>query len=171
MWVWGADFFVSIHGLSKATAALVVSIYLSVGVLGRITVSRMTRKLPAISLLVIVLGLCCLGFPFFWLADWMPLALAGYVVAGLGVTNLYPLGMSLAVGSAAQQSEPASARISMGIGLAGLSAPLGLGWLADKMGIQAAFASVAVLIACVTVLILWASWRRGRDAGVTSPTV
>jgi fucose permease len=170
LWVWGADFFVSIHGLSKATAALVVSVYLSFGVLGRIAVSRLTRKLPAISLLVIVLGLCCLGFPFFWLAKWIPLALAGYVVAGLGVTNLYPLGMSLAVGSAAQQSDQASARISMGIGLAGLSAPLGLGWLADKMGIQAAFAVVAVLLACVTVLIMWVFWRRDSRIGITSPT-
>jgi MFS family permease len=164
LWVWGADFFVSTHELDKATAASVVSIYLSFGVLGRITVSRMTRVYPTILLLMIALGLCCLGFPLFWLVKWLPLALVGYIMAGLGVTNLFPLGMSLAVGSAVQLSDLASSRISMGIGLAGLTAPLGLGWLADKLGIQTAFSFVAVLIACMVGLILWIYLHRDTDA-------
>jgi len=68
------------------------------------------------------------------------------VVAGLGVTNLYPLTMTLALGAASRQIDLASARLSLAVGLAGMSAPYLLGWIADQVGLMRAFAIAPIFL-------------------------
>jgi fucose permease len=72
---------------------------------------------------------------------------AGLFIAGLGVANLFPMSLSVATGVAAEQANRASARLSMGSGLAIMTAPLILGWTADQIGLQGAFAIVVLLFA------------------------
>ena len=71
------------------------------------------------------------------------------------VANLFPMALSVATGVAAGQADRASARLSLGGGLAILIAPLTLGWTADQLGLQEAFIIVVVLFiiaAAVTTL-------------------
>jgi len=143
---WGADFMVSVNGLSKVDAAIVMGLYAGAAILSRISSSRLTHRLDTEKILLISLGLCALGFPFFWLARSVPLSIAGMVVAGLGVTNLYPLTMTLALGAASRQIDLASARLSLAVGLAGMSAPYLLGWIADQVGLMRAFAIAPIFL-------------------------
>lgn len=144
--VWGADFMVGVNGLSKVDAATVMGLYLGTAILARIAISRLTRHWEAGSLLILALGLVALGFPFFWLSRSVPLAVAGMLLAGLGVTNLYPLTMTLAMSAASDQTDLASSRISLAVGLAGGSAPYLLGWIADQVGLWRAFSIVPVFL-------------------------
>ena len=80
------------------------------------------------------------------------LALVGLVVLGFGVGSLFPLGLSTALNMAVGQSDAASARVSMGSGLAILLAPFTLGWLADAYDLGRAFA-IVVAICCAAIVV------------------
>jgi MFS family permease len=109
-------------------------------------------------MLLMALGLAMIGFGIFWLARLTIANLAGLFIAGLGVANLFPITLSLCTTVAADQIDKASARISLGTGSAILLAPLFLGWLADQMRIENAFAIVAILI--IVALIVTALTNR-----------
>ena len=65
------------------------------------------------------LGIVVVGFPLYWLSTIPALNLLGLFIAGLGVANLFPLTLSVAVGVAADQANKASARVALAGGLAG----------------------------------------------------
>jgi fucose permease len=69
----------------------------------------------------------------------------GLAVFGLGVANVYPLGLAAATAVVPDRSDVATARVAIAGGGAGLVVPLALGWLADRIGMEAAF-GVAVPI-------------------------
>ena len=155
LWVWGAEFMIARFGVSKVLASLIMGIFLGIGVVGRIISSRLTHRFESSALLLTALGFCLLGFPFFWLSPWVALSIAGLYLSGLGVANLFPLAMTLAVGSAPHLTDLASARISLAVGLAGISAPLALGWVADQVGIQKAYTVLAFFLSAGLILILF----------------
>lgn len=144
---WGADFLEKVIGLSQVNAATMMSVFFVAMVVGRFVGSRLSRLVPSATLLLIAVGITMAGFPIFWLARLAPLNLAGLFIAGLGVANLFPLTLSVALGVVPAQGDTASARASMAGGLAILIAPLALGWVADHWGIQNAYGIVAVLAA------------------------
>jgi fucose permease len=150
--VWGADFLVSVIGLSKINASMTMSGFLGAYVLGRVIGSRLTRFMQGHIILFISLGVTLVSFPLFWLSRTPLLNLIGLLFAGMGVANLYPLAMSLAIGIDSRQANLASARISFGAGLAIFVAPLSLGNLADRLGIQNAYGIVVLLIGLAIVI-------------------
>jgi fucose permease len=161
---WGADFLESSLGLSKVNAATTMSIFFLAMVLGRLSGSRLSRAVSSANLLLFALGISLAGFPIFWLARCAPLNIAGLFVAGFGVANLFPLTLSVAVGLDPTQSDMASARVSLGAGLAILIAPLALGWTADQVDIQNAYGIVALLLVwAIAVAVLARRWVT-RDA-------
>jgi sugar phosphate permease len=62
------------------------------------------------------------------------------------------------VGLAAGQSNLASARVSLGVGTALLTAPLLLGWLADQLSLQRAYGIVIMLIVVACGVVLNNRW-------------
>ena len=149
---WGADFLENVVGLSKINAATMMSLFFGAMVLGRIVGSRLSRTIPSPILLLVALGIVVVGFPLYWLATIPALNLLGLFIAGLGIANLFPLTLSVAVGVAADQANAASARVALAGGLAILIAPLTLGWVADQLNIQNAYGLVVLLlVAAVTV--------------------
>jgi fucose permease len=156
---WGADFLENTLGMSKVNAATTMSIFFLAMVLGRLAGSRLSRGMSSATLLLFALSISLAGFPVFWLARLAPLNIAGLFVAGFGVANLFPLTLSVAVGLDPQQSDMASARISLGAGLAILIAPLALGWTADQVDIQNAYGIVALLLVlAIAVAVLARCW-------------
>ncbi len=151
--VWTTDFFISVVGLSRANAVLAFGALPAAMLTGRLAGSRLTRRWPSITLLFITLGLTLVGFPLFWLARVPALNILGLFITGLGIANQYPLTMSIAVGLAREKTNQASARVTLAVGMALLSAPLFLGWLADRLSLQIAFGTVMVLMVAATTVV------------------
>ena len=161
---WSADFLATVAGLPQGVAATAVGLFYLAMITGRIIGSRLAWVLPTGKLLLGALGVAVLGFPLFWLARVPALNAAGLFVAGLGVANLYPLSLSAATSAAAGQANTASARISLAAGLAILIAPLTLGGVADRVGIQNAFGLVIGLLAAAVAMVVWANRIAARPA-------
>jgi len=160
---WGADFLENAVGLPKALAATLLTVFWLAYVAGRYGGSRMTRYLRADRLLVIAFAVSIAGFPLFWLGGQPWVNVLGLFTVGLGLSNLFPLAMAAAVGAASERANTASARISLGAGLAILVVPLVLGGFADHVGIFNAYGLVAVLLVIGATFAVFAN-RIGRGA-------
>jgi predicted MFS family arabinose efflux permease len=161
---WSADFLATVAGLPQGVAATAVGLFYLAMIGGRVIGSRLAWVMPTGRLLLAALGVAVLGFPLFWLARSPALNVAGLFVTGLGVANLYPLALSAATGAAAGQANTASARISLAAGLAILTAPLLLGGVADRVGIQSAYGLVIGLLAAAAAMVVWANQIAARLA-------
>jgi fucose permease len=161
---WSADFLENVVDLPKETASALVSVFLVAMIIGRIIGSRLTRTVSSTKLLPFAIGVVTLGFPLFWLAQ-TPLAnIVGLFVAGLGMANLFPLSLSSAVTVAADQSDVASARVSLAAGSAILMMPQVLGSFADHVGIFYAYGVVAVLLVALIIAYVLANQLSTRQA-------
>ena len=143
--VWATDFLANIVGLGQTDAALAFGAFPAAMLVGRFLGSRLTQRWPSQTLLPLSLAVTLIGFPLFWLGRTAIFNILGLFVAGLGIANLYPLTLSIAVGMAVDQSNQASARASLAVGAALLGVPLFLGWLSDRIGIEVAYGIVIVL--------------------------
>jgi fucose permease len=152
--VWATDFLDSIVGLSRTDAVLGYSAFPAAMLIGRIAGSRLARRSSSLTLLLMALGITLAGFPLFWLARLAGLNILGLFITGLGIANLYPLSLSTAIGLAPDQSNQASARVSMGVGTALLTAPLLLGWLADRISLQLAYGMVIILMIAAFFIVI-----------------
>ncbi|MEJ7665324.1 MAG: hypothetical protein WKG07_40275 [Hymenobacter sp.] len=86
------------------------------------------------------------GFLVFWSTVLAGLALLGLFVMGLGIAVQFPLSVARAITASAGRPDQATARLSIGAGLAIGLAPLLLGFLADQVGTRQAFLIVPVLL-------------------------
>jgi fucose permease len=144
---WGSDFMLSVGGLPRESAVLSLSLFLGAMLIGRVLGSRILRHFAAGVVLRSSIGIVILGFLFFWTALSPWLSILGLFIAGLGVANLYPSTISLALGSVADElSAQASARTVLASGSAILCLPLLLGALADGFSMKSAFLIVPVLL-------------------------
>ena len=146
-------------GLGRVLAASSVSVFLGAMLVGRFVGSGLARRVPGLQLLLGAQVVTGLGFALFWLTRAAPLALAGLFIAGLGVANLYPVTLSLAVGAAPGQPSTATARATLASGVAILTLPMLLGWLADRLSLGAAYGVVGILIVAAFLMTLGAASR------------
>jgi MFS family permease len=142
---WGADFLVA-AGLSTSAAATTVSLFLWGMVAGRIVGRQVAQRMPTERLLLCALAVSAVGFFVYWLAPVALMTVLGLFVAGIGVANLFPLTVALALGAAPGQSNEAGARLTFASGAAILAAPLLLGVLADAVGIRLAYGVVPIFV-------------------------
>ncbi len=160
---WGADFLENNVGLSRVTAATLMSVFFLAMVIGRFVGSRLTRVRAVTVLLPLALLIALLGFFPFWLAPLPAVNIAGLFVAGLGVANLFPFTLSALYGVIQpHQLEQAGGRVALSSGSAILFIPQVLGTLADQAGIKAAYGVVAVFLLLALVMITLAG-RRARQ--------
>jgi fucose permease len=155
---WGADFLDHSAGLSRAAAATALSAFFAAMLAGRVAGSRLARRIEAAHLLPLALGLALVGFPLLWLGRAPLLGVLGLLLLGLGIANVYPLTIAVAVKAAGAQRDQAAARLLVAGGSAVLLAPLALGALADQVGITRAFGVVAPLL-CGAVALAWLAQR------------
>jgi fucose permease len=149
---WSADYLENALGMIKANAAQSVSLFLAGMILGRLAGSRLVQRFSLRPVVVISILLAGTGFLLFWRTQNVILGLVGLFLTGLGVANLYPLILSLAIGAANGSTVQASARTTLASGTAILALPLALGRLADAAGIRAAYGIVVLLL--VSVLLI-----------------
>jgi MFS family permease len=155
---WGADFMIRVLTLSMTKAATLMSVFFMAMLAGRFTGSRMARSVSSQRLLLVALAISLAGLLVFWLARLAPVNILGLFVTGFGIANLFPLSMTVALSVVPEQSDIASARVTLGAGLAILIAPLFLGWAADQIDLQYAF-GMAVVLLLAAVLVSAVAYR------------
>ncbi|MHB8296282.1 MAG: MFS transporter [Acidimicrobiales bacterium] len=153
----------STDGLSPTSAAAAMSGFY-VGILvGRLAGGRLVRRPGRTrSLLWGSLALTTAGFVLFWLCASPVPALAGLLVAGIGVANLFPLSLALTLAAVPEQADAANGAAQLLGGLVVVIAPLALGALADQVGLRTAFATEPFLIAVSAALLLVGGLRSTR---------
>ncbi|MFC3918615.1 MFS transporter [Deinococcus metalli] len=151
---WGAAYLTT-RGLAPEAAARTFSAYLLALLAGRLLGGVVIRRVRASTPQVIgaALAVTAAGFTVFWLAPVSGWRAAGLIVTGLGVANLYPLGLSLALAAAPDAQDLASTRITLAVGVAILLAPLALGALADRLDLQVAYGLVPAALLGAALLL------------------
>lgn len=149
---WSANYIELALGLSKANAAQAVSLFLGAMIIGRILGSRLVRRFSTRAVVISSIVIAGIGFLLFWRTDNALIGLSGLCVTGLGVANLYPLFLSLAINAADGNTVQAGARATLASGTAILALPLVLGRLADAFGIRPAYWIVVLLLISVFLI-------------------
>ena len=173
---WGAGYLVDITGTSEGVASFLMTAFFGAMLAGRFVGGRIARRVEPFPLLLGATALGLAGVLLFWASETAAPVVAGLLVAGLGISMLYPMIVSLTIGTAPDRSDVASARGFIAAGGAVLVAPLTLGAMADQIGLRSAFAVVPaafiVLVLLATLGIRTASAARtlvaegvSRDAG------
>ena len=153
---WSADYVEKSLGLPKVDAASAVSLFLGGMIVGRLAGSRLVQRFAAQRVVIGSIVVAAGGFLMFWLTHDATLGLIGLFITGLGVASLYPLILSLAIGTTADSIQ-ASARATLASGTAILALPLVLGRLADMLGIRQAYGVVVLLVISLFVIIVFTS--------------
>ena len=151
---WGATYVEDATAVSTDTAVALMAGYFGGVVAGRVLGSRLARKQDPARLLVLALGAAALGFAVLWPASTPVPALAGLVLLGTGLGNLFPLGVSLAVSLAPEVAALASGRAVAVASLAVLLAPLAVGALADATSLRSALLVLPVLLVLATAALV-----------------
>ena len=157
---WSADYMEQVLGLSKADAAQAVSLFLAAMIVGRILGSRLVQRFSTRAVITVSIVIAGIGFLLFWRTENTLIGLSGLFFTGLGVANLYPLILSLAISAAHGNTVQAGARATLASGTAILSLPLILGSFADAVGIRLAYGVVLLLL--ISVLLI--SQIAGRNS-------
>lgn len=156
---WAAEYLKGLPGGSVALAAAGAGVFQLAAVAGRLVSSRITGRWGEKRILLGAVLLTGLGFPLYWSLASPFLAFLGLILCGLGVSNFYPLGLSLAIGTAGNQVAKASSRATVGSGSAILLAPLALGAMADQWSLSLALFAIPAGLVVMLGLLLWG--RRG----------
>ncbi len=152
-------------GFSTAGAAATMSLFFAGELLGRTVGARLTRRRgQARRIIAASLGVAIAGFVALWVAHSVVLAAVALFVTGLGVGNLYPLSIAMALAAGGGRTDRAMARTQLFVGLAVLTAPLLLGVLSDRLGVLRAVALEPLLILAAAVVLAVAP-PRGRPRG------
>lgn len=149
---WSADYLEHVLGMLKADAAQALSLFLGAMILGRLTGSRLVQRFSTGQVVTTSIVIAGIGFLIFWRTENVLLGLSGLFITGLGVANLYPLLLSLAIGAANGNTVQASTRTTLASGTAILTLPLVLGRLADGVGIHSAYGLVVLLLISVFLI-------------------
>lgn len=141
-------------GVEIGTAAAIMTVFAVGELVGRLAGSRLTarpgRTRPVLLSTIAFGGAAFVGF---WFAQNLLLLVVMLLLLGLGMANLFPLALSLAVASAPGRTDDATARTQLVVGVGIMFAPLLLGALADQLGVGPAFGVTLVLLATAAVLL------------------
>jgi len=162
---WGATFVEDATKVSTDTAVALMAGYFGGVVAGRTLGSRLTRRHDPARLLAVALVVSAAGFAILWPSNGPAQALIGLSLLGIGLGNLFPLGLSVTVALAPGRAGPASGRAVVVTSFAVLLAPLTVGTLADATSLTAALGAVPVLLvlaAAGLTLVRRARTRAGR---------
>ncbi|MEU6084694.1 MFS transporter [Streptomyces sp. NPDC047108] len=173
---WSASYLEDAVGLARPVAASAAGAFLVGMLAGRAAGSLLARGAGRErTLLTGALALAGLGFLIYRLGPgWVTggggasaatgtTAVVGLLLLGLGVANLWPLSLSLALEASGGRPDAAAARSSLAAGVAILVAPFLLGRLADHFGLAPAHWIVPVLLGAAGVVLWWGTDRGPRN--------
>lgn len=138
-------------GMAAGAASVGISALVGGMVAGRLAGGWIAVRIGTVPLMFTTLAMAAVGFGVFWTATAPNVAIAGLVFCGLGIALHFPLGIALTIRASNQRSELAMSRSAYAAAISFGAAPFLLGALADRLGINWAFALVP---ACLTIAAL-----------------
>jgi fucose permease len=150
---WGATFVEDAADVSTDTAVALMAGYFGGVLAGRTLGSRLARRHDPANLLALALVVTAVGFAILWPSTAPAPAFLGLSLLGLGLGNLFPMGISVTVALAPERAALASARAVAVTSFAVLLAPLTVGTLADATSLATALAVVPVFLAFAAVAL------------------
>ncbi len=167
---WGATFVEDSVGLSTDTAVAMMGGYFGGVLIGRIIGSRLARRYEPACLLAFALAVSAAGFAILWPSTAPAPALVGLSLLGIGLGNLFPMAVALAVALAPGQSALASGRVVATSSFAVVLAPLTVGMLADATSLKVALGVVpAMVMLAAAGLALVSRTRAGASGARKTP--
>jgi fucose permease len=157
---WGATFVEDAADVSTDTAVALMAGYFGGVVAGRVVGSRLARRHDPAPLLALALAVTAAGFAILWPSTGPAQALAGLSLLGIGLGNLFPMGMAVTVALAPDRAMLASGRAVLTTSFAVLLAPLTVGTLADATSLTAALGVVPVVLTLAAAALVLV--RRAR---------
>ncbi|MEY9843637.1 MFS family permease [Streptacidiphilus sp. BW17] len=141
---WGALHLRQDLHAAPGVAAAGFALYSATMTLGRLSGTRLVERFGPIRLLVGGAALATVGMTAAALSPTLPLALAGFLLVGLGLSNIFPL----AIDRAGALRGPRGVATASMLGYGGMVAgPPVIGFLAQGLGLPVALLSVALLVA------------------------
>jgi MFS family permease len=168
---WGATFVEDAAVVSTDTAVALMGGYFGGVVAGRTLGSRLARRHDPARLLAFALGVAAAGFVILWPSTGPTQALIGLSLLGIGLGNLFPMGVSVAVALAPRQAVLASGRTVMMSSFAVLLAPLTVGTLADATSLKLALAVVPVMLVLAAAGLTLAHRARTQPSGAPKTAI
>jgi MFS family permease len=143
---WGATFVEDAAEVSTDTAVALMAGYFGGVLAGRMLGSRLARRYDPVRLLALASAVAAAGFMVLWPSTEPAQALVGLSLLGLGLGNLFPMGVSVSVALAPRQAVLASGRAVAMSSFAVVLTPLTVGTLADATSLKAALGVVPVML-------------------------
>ncbi|MER5969779.1 MFS transporter [Streptomyces sp. NPDC002055] len=139
-------------GAHAGLAAAGYSVFALAMTVGRLTGTALLERLGQTRALVAGGATATVGMLLGALAPSLPVALVGFTVTGLGLSNIFPV----AIGRAGELAGPSGVATASTLGYGGiLLGPPAIGLLADRSSLPVALTTVAALSA-VAALVAWA---------------
>src|SRR3954451_15161848 len=148
---WGATFVQDAADISANAAVALMAGYFGGVVAGRTLGSRLVRRHDPERLLAVAICVTAAGFMILWPSTNPAHALVGLSLLGIGLGNLFPMGMSMTVALDPERAVLASGRAVVMTSFAVMLAPLTVGTLADATSLKAALGVVPVVLALAAV--------------------
>ena len=164
---WGATFVGDAAEVSTDTAVALMAGYFGGVLAGRTLGSRLARRHDPARLLALALAVTAAGFAILWPSTGPALALVGLSLLGIGLGNLFPMAVSVAVALAPRQAALASGRAVAMSSFAVVLAPLTVGTLADVTSLKAALWVVPVMLVLAALGLVLV--RRARTPASAAP--
>ena len=166
---WTPAFLTDVVGVEPVTAAGALSLIWLGLIVGRVVGSVLSRRFQPTTLLLGAIGIVLLAFPVLWLARQQTLAFAAIFVMSLGLANFFPLILASATAAGANNINAATGRIALAVNTAILLAPQLLGSLGDQIGIEMAYAGIALIALAMLALCILARWAQRQPSWRTAP--
>nr|WP_042374082.1 MFS transporter [Streptacidiphilus neutrinimicus] len=148
---WGALHLRQDLHATSAVAAAGFAVYSLTMTIGRLSGTRLVERFGPTKLLVAGAAIASVGMVAAAVSPSLPLALAGFLLVGLGLANIFPL----AIDRAGALRGPRGVATASTLGFGGMVAgPPIIGFLAQAFGLPLALLSVALLIALAGVSAL-----------------
>jgi fucose permease len=161
---WGATFVDEVVDTSADTAVAAMAGYFAGVVADRVLGSHLAHRHDPQLLFGAALGVTLVGFTVLWPAPTSAQAAVGLTLLRVGLGNLFPMGLSIAIALAPGASAAASGRAVL-VTAAVLLAPLTVGALADAASLKLALGVVPAMAVMAATLLTFV--RRARTAAAT----
>ena len=146
---WSAVFLRDFRGFAPSTAGIGYACFSVAMALGRLTGDRLIQRIGPVWAVRVGAGLAATGFALAASVPWSGASLAGFVLIGLGASNIVPVMFSTAGRLPGASPAIAIAAVTM-LGYAGLlSGPALIGFISRLAGLPLALAVVAGLLLLV----------------------
>lgn len=147
---WSAVFLRDFRGFAASSAGIGYACFSIAMALGRLTGDRLVQRVGTVWTVRAGAALAAAGFALVSSVPWAPLSLLGFVLIGLGASNIVPVMFSAAGRLPGTSPAVALATVTM-LGYVGLlSGPALIGFLSKISSLPLAMAAVAVLLAVVS---------------------